>query len=136
MNKDDQVEASMSGEKSVRPGVTHEDSAKSGEKEESVRRGRSQLKTGHVSRIGNVDKNVKLKDIRCVTSTPIKKVTIETLKEQLRNLHLPITGNKAELQRRLEGYKDKKVTKISIRRTIISSRTSILKNPTTKMRMI
>jgi len=40
----------------------------------------------------------------CVTSTPIKKVTIEELKKQLRKLKLPTTGNKADLQQRLKNY--------------------------------
>lgn len=43
-SKDDQVEAGMPGEKSVRSGVTQEDDAKSAGKEESLRRGRSQTR--------------------------------------------------------------------------------------------
>jgi len=39
-----------------------------------------------------------------VTSTPIKKITIEELKKQLRKLNLPTTGNKADLQQRLKNY--------------------------------
>lgn len=105
-SKDDQVETGMAGEKSVRSGVTQEDDTKSAGKEESLRRGRSQTKTVHMSQAGNVDKSAKSRGISCVTSTPIRKVTIENLKEQLRRLHLPTMGNTAELQRRLEAYED------------------------------
>lgn len=59
-----------------------------------------------MSQAGNVDKSAKSRGISCVTSTPIRKVTIKSLKEQLRRLHLPTTGNKTELQRRLEAYED------------------------------
>jgi len=40
----------------------------------------------------------------CVTSTPVKKLTIEQLKKELRKLNLSTTGNKTDLQQRLKNY--------------------------------
>jgi len=47
----------------------------------------------------------------CVTSTLIKKIMIEELKEQLRKLKLPTTGNKTDLQQRLKNSRQKQPVK-------------------------
>ena len=42
-------------------------------------------------------KNIRGAKPRCVSSTLVKKITIEELKKQLRKLKLPITRNNADL---------------------------------------
>lgn len=71
-------------------------------KDEIHRRGRRRMTTeDQPPYVSNGGCSAKSKD---ATSTPVKKSTIESLKEQLRRLKLPTIGNKSELLGRLTEY--------------------------------
>jgi len=74
----------------------------------------------------------------CVTSTPVKKITLEELRKQLRKLNLPTTGNKADLQQRLKNYErmKKAISTVTPKMTRLSSmpRHEILKEIRTTKR--
>lgn len=99
MNKDDQAKET---EKQVRVGTSSEESAKSTEgsksTEKKTTRSHRRITTNQSAHAGNAAK------VKCATSTPIRKVTVQDLKEQLRKLKVPTIGNKPELQRRLAEY--------------------------------
>jgi len=67
----------------------------------------------------------------CVTSTPVKKLTIEQLKKELRKLNLSTTGNKADLQQRLKNYEQRMKKAIS---TATLRMTRLSRTPKRKIR--
>lgn len=97
MSKDDQTKEAQKKSKTA---MSDEERAGSAEKEGAA---------GHVATRSSHADNIGSGAIpKVATSTPIKTITIKDIKKKLQILKLPTTGNKAELQRRLEEYEQER----------------------------